>query len=87
MLSSASVLGGGDVALLKYSLARPGNLGAGSGGSIGEDEISSSKSSTVEVLEKAGELGEVRCETPWPSCAEARGGDDSVWGDVFIWPK
>lgn len=61
---------------LKIAEARSDSLGAGSRGIAGDDPRSSSSSSAVEAVDKAGDVGvlDPGLESPRPSCAGAAGG-------------
>lgn len=61
---------------LKIAEARSESLGAGSRGIAGDDPSSSSSSSAVEAVDRAGDVGvlDPGLESPRPSCAGAAGG-------------
>lgn len=81
----------GDSTLLRCSRARSESSGAWSEGSAGEEDISSSEPSIVEVVEKAGDFGGSASRTgrgPMLSrAAVALGGVEGLEEDVLTRPE
>lgn len=91
LLSSDPAGEAGDSTLLRCSRARSESSGAWSNGNAGEEDISSSEPSTVELVEKAGDSGDSATRTgkgPMLSrAAVALGGVDGLEEDVFGRPE